>query len=127
MANSEHWCQGCKTEHDAAFWYYRPTKGMGRWYICGERYNALETKAGWRALDSGDPTETSGEQIRYCYYCDTPISGIRESEQGYHDTCVPKPSKKPGPTRPGGGRGRSPRGSRRSTRSTRRSSRRGRR
>lgn len=114
----EHWCQGCKAQHGAASWYYQSTKGLGRWYMCGERYNALATKAEWRALDPTDPIETSDEQIRYCYYCDTPIGGIREWEQGYHDACVPKPSKsRRGSARRGGGR----RGS------TRSSSRRGRR
>lgn len=118
MGYTEHWCQGCKTEHGAAFWYYQPTRAtIGRWYMCGERYTALETKAGWRELDPADPIEASDQKVRYCYDCDTPLSGVRQWEQGYHDACVPKPGKKRrGPARRGGGRG-----------STRRSTRRGRR
>ncbi len=88
MDGTEHWCQGCKTKHGAAVWHYQPTKGLGRWYVCAEGYDALATKAAWKVLDPTDPTETSDEQIRYCYYCDTPIGGIREWEQGYHDTCA---------------------------------------
>jgi hypothetical protein len=88
----KHWCRGCSAAHVAALWYYQPTKG-GRWYICGERYNALTTKAEWRDVDPHDPIETSDNQISYCYYCDTPIGGIREWEQGYHDTCAAKPTK----------------------------------
>jgi len=108
MATLNHWCRGCRTAHDAALWYYQPTKG-GRWYICGEGYDVLTTKTEWREVNPHDPIETSDSQIKYCYYCDTPIGGIRQWEQGYHDTCAAaaKPTKKRrGPVRRGRSGGR---------------------
>jgi hypothetical protein len=95
MGHTEHWCRACASAHGAAFWYYQNTAPQGRWYVCGEQYNSLGDKVGWRPLDSDDPEEVQlrSSQIRYCKHCDGPLGGLREFEQGFHDRCAPKTPK----------------------------------
>ena len=106
MGYTEHWCRGCNGRHDAAFWFYQSAPAQGRFYLCGEQYNAMAERATWQALEPGDPYES--QQIRYCYYCDGPISGagsaLREFEQGFHDRCAALKQPKPTTTRRPSGR-----------------------
>lgn len=36
-----HYCVGHQNEEDAAAWYSRSSKGKGKEYICGNKFNEL--------------------------------------------------------------------------------------
>jgi hypothetical protein len=109
-----HFCQVCRVIEDLPAWFYQRTRAVqGRQYVCAAQHAAMPdaAKTAWKHVDPADPLET--QQIRYCYYCDTPLGGIQQFDQGFHDRCHANATTPKKTRRGGGGRGRSRRGSRR--------------